>query len=124
MPNLFLFDMLGDWRLWLVVIFLTTITLVTSVAKYRLGRNGLDSLKEHYPKVSDERWMTVESYFDRWGALVVLFSFLPLLAWIIPPAAGAYGIRFRSFLVWAFIAKMVRYWILLFIVFGGLQLVL
>ena len=123
MPNLFLFDMLGDWRLWLVVIFLTTITLVTSVAKYRLGRNGLDSLKEHYPKVSDERWMTVESYFDRWGALVVLFSFLPLLAWIIPPAAGAYGIRFRSFLVWAFIAKMVRYWILLFIVFGGLQLV-
>ena len=124
MPNLFLFDMLGDWRLWLVVIFLTTITLVTSVAKYRLGRNGLDDLKEHYPQVSDERWMMVESYFDRWGALVVLFSFLPLLAWIIPPAAGAYGIRFRSFLVWAFIAKMVRYWILLFIVFGGLQLVL
>ena len=124
MPDLFLFDMLGDWRLWLVVIFLTTITLVTSVAKYRLGRNGLDDLKEHYPQVSDERWMMVESYFDRWGALVVLFSFLPLLAWIIPPAAGAYGIRFRSFLVWAFIAKMVRYWILLFIVFGGLQLVL
>jgi membrane protein YqaA with SNARE-associated domain len=120
----FLLDMLSDWRLWLVVIFLTTVTLVTSVAKYRLGRNGLESLMEHYPQVSDERWLAVESYFDRWGSLVVLFSFLPLLAWIIPPAAGAYGIRFRSFLVWAFIAKMVRYWILLFIVFGGLQLVL
>ncbi|MGB3715577.1 MAG: VTT domain-containing protein [Candidatus Promineifilaceae bacterium] len=107
----------------MVVIFLTTITLVTSVAKYRLGRNGLETLKEHYPQVSDERWRMVESYFERWGALVVLFSFLPLLAWIIPPAAGAYGIRFRSFLVWAFIAKMLRYWILILIVFGGFHLI-
>jgi len=123
MIDLFLFDMLRDWRLWLVVIFLTSITLVTSVAKYRLGRNGLETLKEHYPQVSDERWETLVNYFDRWGALVVLFSFLPLLAWIIPPAAGAYGIRFRSFLVWAFIAKMVRYWILILIVFGGFQLI-
>ncbi len=123
MNDLFLFDMLRDWRLWLVVIFLTSITLVTSVAKYRLGRNGLETLKEHYPQVSDERWEMVGSYFERWGALVVLFSFLPLLAWIIPPAAGAYGIRFRSFLVWAFIAKMVRYWILILIVFGGFQLI-
>jgi membrane protein YqaA with SNARE-associated domain len=112
-----------DWRLWSLVIFLTAITVVTSVAKYRLGRNGLETLKEHYPQVSDERWRTIDNYFQRWGAPVVLFSFLPLLAWIIPPAAGAYGIRFRTFLVWAFMAKMVRYWILILIVIGGYQLI-
>jgi membrane protein YqaA with SNARE-associated domain len=123
MPDLYIFDMLSDWRLWLVVIFLTTATLVTSVAKYRLGKNGLESLKEHYPQVSDERWDRVGNYFQRWGSVIVLFSFLPLLAWIIPPAAGAYGIKFRPFLVWAFLAKMVRYWILILIVFGGVQII-
>jgi membrane protein YqaA with SNARE-associated domain len=117
MLDLFITDLLRDWRLWSVVILLTTLTVVTSVAKYRLGRTGFQTLKEHYPQVSDERWERVNGYFDRWGAPVVLFSFLPLLAWIIPPAAGAYGIRFRTFLVWAFLAKMVRYWLLILIVF-------
>ena len=121
MFNVFFVDMISDWRLWLVIVFLASVTLVTSTAKYRLGQKGLDSLKEHYPKVSDDRWMSVEGYFDRWGATVVLFSFLPLLGWIIPPAAGAFGVRFRPFLVWAFIAKMVRYWILFFIVFGAIN---
>ncbi|HET6447252.1 MAG TPA: VTT domain-containing protein [candidate division Zixibacteria bacterium] len=123
MIDRYLIDMLSDWRLWLLVIFLTTITLVTSVAKYRLGRSGIDVLKEHYPQVSDERWAMAGGYFERWGAFVVLFSFLPLLAWIIPPAAGAYGVKFRPFLAWAFVAKMVRYWLLILIVFGGVQLI-
>lgn len=123
MSDSFLIDTFLDLRLWALVIFLTAITVVTSVAKYRLGRNGLETLKEHYPQVSDERWRTIDNYFQRWGAPVVLFSFLPLLAWIIPPAAGAYGIRFRTFLVWAFLAKMVRYWILIIFVIGGYQLI-
>jgi membrane protein YqaA with SNARE-associated domain len=123
MLDLFITDLLRDWRLWSVVILLTTLTVVTSVAKYRLGRTGFQTLKEHYPQVSDERWERVNGYFDRWGAPVVLFSFLPLLAWIIPPAAGAYGIRFRTFLVWAFLAKMVRYWLLILIVFEIYRLI-
>ena len=115
-------DLFLDWRLWSVVIFLTAITLITSVAKYRYGRTGLEALKERYPQVSDERWERVDNYFQRWGAPVVLFSFLPILAWIIPPAAGAYGIRFRTFVVWAFFAKMLRYWMLIAIAFAFYKL--
>ena len=104
-----------DWRAWSVVLFLTLITLFSSIAKYRLGRSGLETLKERYPQVTDERWESVGGYFDRWGAPLVLLSFLPLLGWIIPPAAGAFGIRFGSFLVFAFLAKVVRYSLLLLI---------
>lgn len=118
MLNLFL-----DWRAWALVLLLTILTLVSSVAKYRLGQGGLETLKEHFPQVSDERWERLGNYFHRWGSPIVFFSFLPLLAWIIPPAAGAYGISFRPFLVWAFLAKMVRYWILALIAFGGYQLI-
>jgi membrane protein YqaA with SNARE-associated domain len=116
-------DLLLDWRAWALVILLTSLTLITSVAKYRLGQSGLKKLKEKYPQVSDERWQTVEAYFNRWGSPVVLLSFLPLLAWIIPPAAGAFGIRFGLFLVWAFLAKMLRYWIIVLILFGGFNLI-
>jgi membrane protein YqaA with SNARE-associated domain len=111
-----------DWRAWSVVIFLALVTLIFSAGKYRLGRDGFEALKEHYPQVSDERWNRVNTYFRRWGAPVIFFSFLPLLTWIIPPAAGAYGIRFRTFVIWAFIAKVVRYWILILIFYGGFQL--
>ena len=116
-------DLFLDWRVWAAVISLTALTLIFSVAKYRFGKSGLDNLKERYPQVSDERWARVFSYFKRWGAFVVFFSFLPLLAWIIPPAAGAYGVKFRPFLFWVFIAKMVRYWLLIIIVFGLYQLI-
>ncbi len=116
-------DLFLDWRAWSLVIFLTILTLITSVAKYRLGRSGLETVKERFPQVSDDRWERIDNYFQRWGSVVVFFSFLPILAWIIPPAAGAYGIRFGPFLVWAFLAKMVRYWILLIIVAGGFRII-
>jgi membrane protein YqaA with SNARE-associated domain len=111
-------DLFTEWQLWAVVISLTVLALVSSTAKYRLDKSGFESLKEHYPQVSDDRWDRVNGYFDRWGAPVVLFSFVPLLAWIIPPDVGAYGIRFRMFLLWASLAKMVRYWLLILIVFA------
>jgi membrane protein YqaA with SNARE-associated domain len=100
-----------------VVLFLATVTLILSVAKYRLGQSGMDALTERYPKVSRERWQRLFRYFDRWGAPFVGLSFVPLMTWIIPPGAGAYGIRFRPFLFWAFIAKVVRYWLLVLLLF-------
>jgi membrane protein YqaA with SNARE-associated domain len=123
MLDRFLVNLFLDWRIWAAVILLTGLTVITSVAKYRLGQNGLETVKERFPQISDERWERVGNYFQRYGSPVVLLSFLPLLAWIIPPAAGAYGVKFRPFLLWAFIAKMVRYWILIIIVIGLYRLV-
>jgi membrane protein YqaA with SNARE-associated domain len=118
-----MFNLFLDWRLWTLDIILAVITVTASVAKYQVGRGGFQYLKDHYPQVSDERWERVNSYFDRWGAPLILISFLPLLTWIILPAAGAFGIRFRPFLVFAFLAKMIRYWIMIFIVVGSSRLI-
>ena len=116
-------DLFIEWQVWAVVIFLALFTLVFAAGKYRLGRDGYQALKEHYPQVSEERWERVNGYFERYGAPVVFFSFVPVMAWIIPPAAGAYGIRLRPFLFWAFLAKMVRYWLLIIIVVGIYELI-
>jgi membrane protein YqaA with SNARE-associated domain len=118
-----MFKLFVDWRIWALVLVLAGITVIASAAKYRIGQSGFAALKEHYPQVSDERWETVHQYFVRWGAPLVLISFLPFLTWIILPAAGAFGIRFRSFLVFAFIAKILRYWVLAFLAAGAYDLI-
>ena len=48
---------------------------------------------------------------------------IPVLTKIIHLAAGAYGIKFRPFLIWAFLAKVVRYWLLIIIVVGVYELI-
>ncbi len=35
----------------------------------------------------------MEGLFDRWGALILLLTVLPGFGTVIPPAAGANGIR-------------------------------
>jgi membrane protein YqaA with SNARE-associated domain len=116
-----MFNYFADWRAWGIVLTLAALTLILSVAKYRVGQAGFEALTERFPQVSSERWEKVGNYFKRWGAPVVFFSFLPVLGIIIPPAAGAYGIRFGSFLIFAFLAKVVRYWLLLLLVVGGFR---
>lgn len=118
-----MFDLIFDWRPWLAILVLATLTLLSSVAKYRLGEAGLPTLRSHFPQVSDERWDLVGGYFERWGSPVVLLSFLPMAAWIIPPAAGAYGVGFRAFLFWAFLAKVLRYTLLFLFLAGGYHLI-
>ena len=118
-----MFDIFLDWRAWTIVLGLTLLTLISSVAKYRVGKSGLPAVKARFPQVSEERWERLDRYFQRWGAAFVFFSFLPVAALVIPPAAGAYGVRFGPFLFFAFLAKMVRYWILVIIAFGGYQII-
>ena len=114
--------MFTDWRAWGIILGLSLLTLISATAKYRIGRLGLPVVKERFPQVDDSKWDRVGGYFQRFGSVVVLLSFVPLLAWVIPPAAGAFGIGFVPFLFFAFLAKLIRYWILFIITYGGFQL--
>jgi membrane protein YqaA with SNARE-associated domain len=116
-------DVITDYRAWTLVIGLSLLTLIIAYGKYQLGKKGIDVLQEKFPEISQDRWDRLGDYFQRWGSAVVFFSFVPGLALIIPPAAGAYGVNTAPFLAWAFIAKLVRYWLLLFLFFGGFQLI-
>ena len=115
-------DLFTDWRAWLIIILLALLTQVMSLAKYKAGQAGLEAVIERYPQIPGERLEKLGEYFQRWGSPIVFFSFLPVLALIIPPAAGAYGVKLAPFLIFSFLGKVVRYWILLLIVFGGFQI--
>ena len=116
-------DLVINWRAWLLIIILSLLTLIVALGKYQIGKKGIEVLYERFPQITQERWDQLGGYFQRWGSGVVFFSFLPGLALVISPASGAYGVNLGPFLVWAFIAKLVRYWLLLILFFGGFELV-
>ena len=96
-----------DWRAWSIIILLALVTQVMSLAKYKAGQAGYEALIERYPQVPEERWHKADYYFNRWGSPLVFLSFLPVLAIIIPPAAGAFGVKLAPFLIFSFLAKIV-----------------
>lgn len=106
----------------MIVILLALVTQIMSLAKYKIGQAGFEALIDHYPQVPKERWHKLDGYFQRFGSPLVFLSFLPILAIIIPPAAGAFGVKLAPFLIFSFLGKVVRYWIILIIAFGGFQI--
>jgi membrane protein YqaA with SNARE-associated domain len=99
---------LPDFRFWSLVIAFTALSLIGSVAKYQLGKKGVPVVQERFPQVGEERWDKAGDYIDRWGAPALLLVGIPGLGLAITTMAGAYGISFSQFLVWAFLGKFIR----------------
>ena len=104
---------------WAVVLLFAIVGTAGSIPTYYLGRQGTPAIREKYPQISEERWQRLERAFDRFGALILLLTVLPGLGTIIPPAAGANGIRFGFFLPLVFLAKLIRFWFLALLIFGS-----
>ncbi|UCG25620.1 MAG: hypothetical protein JSW55_06430 [Chloroflexota bacterium] len=104
---------------WAVVLTFTIIGVAGSVPTYYLGQKGMPAIREKYPQVPEERWAQVQGWFDRWGALILLLTVLPGFGTIIPPLAGANGIRFIFFILMVGLAKLIRFWVLALLVFGS-----
>jgi membrane protein YqaA with SNARE-associated domain len=104
---------------WAVVLIFAVIGTAGSLPTYYLGRQGMPVIREKYPQVSEERWQRLERAFDRFGALILLLTVFPGLGTIIPPAAGANGIRLPFFILMIFLAKLIRFWFLALLLFGS-----
>jgi membrane protein YqaA with SNARE-associated domain len=104
---------------WALVLALTIIGVAGSIPTYYLGQKGMPAIREKYPQVPEERWTQVQGWFDRWGALILLLTVLPGFGTIIPPLAGANGVRFLFFILMVGLAKLIRFWALALLVFGS-----
>ena len=102
-----------------MVLLFTIIGVAGSVPTYYLGQKGMPAIREKYPQVPEERLQQVQGWFDRFGALILLLAVLPGFGTVIPPMAGASGIRFPFFILMIFIAKLIRFWALALILFGS-----
>ena len=104
---------------WTVVLVLAGIGVAGSLPTYYLGRKGMPAIREKYPQVPEERWAQVEGWFERWGVLILFLTILPGFGTVIPPIAGASGTRPVFFVLMIGLAKLIRFWVLVLVVFGS-----
>ena len=114
---------LVDLRIWILVLLVSGGGTAASLIPYYVGQRGTEAVFEHYPRLEGRPWQRLEAAFGRWGAFTLVLSGIPGLGVALLVAAGAFGIRRHTFLGWAFLGKVLRYWVVVFVVLYSLQLV-
>ena len=126
-PTLFLLSFLASTLLplgseWLLILMLvkgydpavsvTTATVGNTLGActtWLVGRYGGDWLLARLFRISDQQRQRAESWYQRYGTLSLLFSWLPVVGDPLCLVGGLLKIRFPIFLLLAGVGKLVRY---------------
>ncbi len=108
-------DLLLEPLAWLLVILVSVLGVIGNLALYSVGKRGYDAVRDRFPQIKRERWERVATLYERHGSLALLLSGVPVLGSLLTTAAGAFGVRLPVFVLFVFIAKCVRNWLILVI---------
>ena len=108
-------DLLLEPLVWLLVIVFSVLGVFGNLALYGVGKRGYDAVRERFPRVKPERWERVAKLYEEHGSLALLLSGVPVLGSLLTTAAGAFGVRVPAFILFVFIAKFVRNWLIVVI---------
>ena len=122
-PRSFIGRGLVNYRLWLLVLLISAWGTAGSLIPYYVGQRGTRAVFEHYPRLRGRPWERLEALYQRWGVLALILSAVPGLGAALLVAAGACGIGRCAFLFWVFLGKVLRYWVVVFVILLSLQLV-
>lgn len=102
------YDITAGYNLYALLIVATIGNTLGSCVNYFLGKKGLDYLeRKKYVKITS--FKKAEKMFDRYGALVLLLSWVPVIGDPITFVAGILHYDFKRFLVLVLFAKGIRY---------------
>ena len=121
-PRSFIGRGLVEFRLWILVLFVSALGTSGSLIPYCVGQRGTKAVFEHYPKLEGRPWKRLEAAFRKWGAFTLVLSGIPGVGTALLVAGGAFGIKGRVCLCWVFVGKVLRYWVVIFVVLLSLQL--
>jgi membrane protein YqaA with SNARE-associated domain len=97
----------------LVVLAISVLGTITTLAYYYLGRQGAKAVQESVPQITQERWDRAEHLYEEHGSKLLFLSSLPVLGILLQSAAGALGMGLVVYFVWVLIGRLVRNWVLL-----------
>ena len=111
-------ELLLDPTAWLIVVALSVLGSVGNLALYQVGSQGVDAIRQRFPRIKDEQWLRVKRLYDKYGGWILLLSGIPVLGSLLNTAAGAFGVPRPAFLLLVTISKMLRNWLLAILVYG------
>lgn len=112
---LLIYDVKEGYNIYLLLFFATLGNSLGSVINYFLGLKGEEFLINKN-LLSEKYILKAKYYFDKYGSLSILFSWLPIIGDPITFIAGVLKYDFKKFLVLVVIAKFSRYLFLVLVV--------
>ena len=112
---LLIYDIKEGYNIYLLVLVATIGNSLGSLLNYFLGLKGEEYLVEK--KLLNEK-MIIKSkaYFDKYGSVCLLFSWLPIIGDPITFVAGILKYNLKKFIVLVVIAKLSRYLFIAYLV--------
>ncbi len=112
---LLIYDIKQGYNIYLLLFFATLGNSLGSVINYFFGLKGEEFLINKN-LLSEKYILKAKYYFDKYGSLSILFSWLPIIGDPITFIAGVLKYDFKKFLVLVVIAKFSRYLFLVLVV--------
>ena len=105
---LLIYDIKEGYNIYLLLFFATLGNSFGSILNYYLGLKGEEYLIEK--KLLNEKYIDVSKrYFDKYGFITILFSWLPIIGDPITFVAGILKYNFKKFVILVIMAKFSRY---------------
>lgn len=105
---LLIYDIKEGYNIYLLLFFATLGNSFGSILNYYLGLKGEEYLIEK--KLLNEKYIDVSKrYFDKYGFITILFSWLPIIGDPITFVAGILKYNFKKFVILVIISKFSRY---------------
>lgn len=105
---LLIYDIKEGYNIYLLLFFATLGNSLGSILNYYLGLKGEEYLIEK--KLLKEKYIDIsKKYFDKYGFITILFSWLPIIGDPITFVAGILKYDFKKFVILVVISKFSRY---------------
>jgi membrane protein YqaA with SNARE-associated domain len=100
-------------KVWVLLIVFSVVGTVATLAYYYLGKEGYEAVLKRIPELKQEQWARVGSLYDRYGAILLFLSSIPVVGVLLTTVAGAVGIRVIVFFLWVLAGRLARNVVLL-----------
>lgn len=97
----------------LVLIFATAGNFLGALANYFVGKWGGGFLLTRYIRVEPDKLQKAHNLFERWGAPILFFSWVPIIGDPLTVISGALKVRLAVFTFWVLLGKTLRYGVVL-----------
>ncbi|WP_368029949.1 YqaA family protein [Arcobacter sp. s6] len=112
---LLIYNIKEGYNIYFLVLVATIGNTLGSVINYFLGLKGEEYLVRKN-LLKDKYIIKSKYYFDKYGSISLLFSWLPIIGDPITFVAGILKFDFKKFLLLVFIAKLSRYVFLVWLI--------
>ena len=116
------FDILTNPSAWFIVLLLSGVGVLVHFGQYKIGERGESAIQKHIGEGFLDKLQRAKDLINRGGAPAMLLTAVPGLASALALTAGLARIHVLAFLLFVFVAKLIRNALLLLAYAGVLDI--